>query len=78
MSLLENGGINNVTHVSKYTGESHISSPKGGCKLGATGLEDFLALHELHKVHEFNGCFDPQCDLQLIADAKRGFIKALH
>jgi hypothetical protein len=29
-------------------------------------------LHELHEVHEFNGCFDPQCDLQLIAEAKRG------
>jgi hypothetical protein len=47
----------------------------GGCKLRATGLEDFLALHELH---EFNGCFDPQHDLQLIAEAKRGFIEALH
>jgi hypothetical protein len=44
----------------------------------ATGLEDFLALYELHEVHEFNGCFDPQRDLQLIAEAKRGFIEALH
>ena len=50
----------------------------GGCTLGATGLEDFLPLHELHKVHDFNGCFDPQHDLQLIAEAKRGFIEALH
>jgi hypothetical protein len=50
----------------------------GGCILGATGLEDFLALHELHEVHKFNGCFDPQRDLQLIAEAKRGFIEALH
>ena len=49
----------------------------GGCTLGATGLEDFLLLHELHKVHDFNGCFDPQHDLQLIAEAKRGFIEAL-
>jgi hypothetical protein len=47
----------------------------GGCTLGATGLEDFLALYELHK---FNGCFDPQRDLQLIAEAKRVFIEALH
>ena len=46
--------------------------------IGAIGLEDFLALHELHKVHEFNGCFDPQRDLQLIAEEKRGFIEALH
>jgi hypothetical protein len=56
-------------------------SLKGGCTLGATELEDFLALHEvheLHKMHEFNGCFDPQRDLQLIAEAKRGFIEALH
>jgi hypothetical protein len=44
----------------------------------ATGLEDFLALYELHEVHEFNGCFDPRRDLQLIAEAKRGFIEALH
>jgi hypothetical protein len=51
---------------------------KGGCTLGATGLEDFLALHELYKVHEFNGCFDSQRDLQLIAEAKRGFIEAFH
>jgi hypothetical protein len=50
----------------------------GGCTLGATRLEDFLALHELHEVHGFNGCFDPQHDLQLIAEAKRGFIEALH
>jgi hypothetical protein len=50
----------------------------GGCTLGATGLEDFLVVHELHKVHEFNGCFDPQRDLQLIVEAKRGFIEALH
>jgi hypothetical protein len=48
---------------------------RGGCTLGATGLEDFLALHELH---EFIGCFDPQRDLQLIAEAKHGFIEALH
>ena len=47
----------------------------GGCTLGAIGLEDFLALLKLHK---FNGCFDPQCDLQLIVEAKRGFIEALH
>jgi hypothetical protein len=32
----------------------------------------------LHEVHEFNGFFHPQCDLQLIAEAKRGFIEALH
>jgi hypothetical protein len=50
----------------------------GGCKLRAIGLHDFLALHKLHKVHEFNGCFDPQRDVQLIAEAKRGFIEALH
>jgi hypothetical protein len=53
----------------------HPSCNMGGCTLGATGLEDFLALHELHK---FNECFDPQRDLQLIAKAKRGFIEALH
>jgi hypothetical protein len=50
----------------------------GGCKLWATGLDDFLTLHELHEVHEFNGCFDPQRDLQLIAEAKLGLIEALH
>jgi hypothetical protein len=50
----------------------------GGCTLGATRLEDFLALHELHEVHKFNGCFDPQRDLQLIAEAKHVFIEALH
>jgi hypothetical protein len=47
----------------------------GGCKLQATGLEDFLVLHELYK---FNGFFHPQRDLQLIAEAKRGFIEAFH
>jgi hypothetical protein len=36
---------------------------KGGCKLRATGLEDFLDEHALHEVHVFNGCFDPQRDL---------------
>jgi hypothetical protein len=50
----------------------------GGCKLRATGLENFLALHELYEVHKFNGCFDLQRDLQLIAEIKRGFIEALH
>ena len=50
----------------------------GGCTLWATKLEDFLALHELHEVHKFNGCFDPQRDFQLIAEAKRGFTEALH
>ena len=50
----------------------------GGCTLGVTGLEDFLALHELYKVHEPNGCFDYQRDLQFIAEAKRRFIEALH
>jgi hypothetical protein len=29
-------------------------------------------------VHKFNGCFDPQRDLQLIAEAKHVFIEALH
>jgi hypothetical protein len=50
----------------------------GGCKLQAIGLEDFIALYELHEVHEFNGFFHPQRDLQLIAEAKHGFIEALH
>jgi hypothetical protein len=51
---------------------------EGGCKLRATRLEDFLVLHELHEVHEFNGFFHPQRDLQLIAEAKCGLIEAFH
>jgi hypothetical protein len=51
---------------------------QGGCKLRSTGLEDFLVLYELHEVHEFDGFFHLQRDLQLIAEAKRGFIEALH
>jgi hypothetical protein len=50
----------------------------GGCKIHATRLEDFPDEHALHEVHVFNGCVDPQRDLQLIAEAKRGFIEALH
>jgi hypothetical protein len=50
----------------------------GGCKVRATRLEDFLDEHALHEVHVFNGCVDPQRDLQLIAEAKHGFIEALH
>ena len=51
---------------------------EGGCTLGATGLEDFSPSCIMHKMHNFNGCFDPQYDLQLIAGAKRGFIETLH
>jgi hypothetical protein len=58
--------------------ESITSLPMGGCKLRATGLMDFLVLHELHEVHEFNGFFHPQRDLQLIAEAKSGLIEAFH
>jgi hypothetical protein len=50
----------------------------GGCKVRAIGLDDFLDEQALHEVHVFNGCVDPQRDLQLIAKAKRGFIEALH
>jgi hypothetical protein len=41
----------------------------GGCKVRATGLQDFLDEHALHEVHVFNGCVDSQRDLQLIVDA---------
>jgi hypothetical protein len=41
----------------------------GGCKVRATGLQDILDEHALHEVHMFNGCVDPQRDLQLIAKA---------
>jgi hypothetical protein len=34
--------------------------------------------HTESELNEFNGCFDPQRDLQLIAEAKHGFIEALH
>ena len=35
-------------------------------------------LYKMHKMHNFNGFFDPQYGLQLIAEAKHGFIVALH
>jgi hypothetical protein len=60
------------------TSVDELGAVRGGCKLQATGLEDFLALHELHEVYKFNGFFHPQRDLQLIAEAKCGFIEALH
>jgi hypothetical protein len=44
-------------------------TPMGGCKVWATGLQDILDEYALHKVHVFNGCVDPQHNLQLIAKA---------